>query len=240
MKLTIIIPSSKEKYLEQTIEDIKRNATTSPEILWFEDDGRGQRAICNYLADKAQGEYVMKTDAHCAFGLGFDAILLKDIQEKDIVAPYLLPLDAENWTVSHHNKMANYVFDTDLTMQHAVSRDGMIVETMCLQGSFFLTSKRNWFDWNICDESLGSWGGQGVELGITTWNNGGRCVTNKNTYYGHLFRHSDPEFPYERNQEAIDLNHRLLKEKFLNQSIGWLVEKFNYPCDWTPGKVATL
>lgn len=240
MRLSIIIPTSQEKYLENTIEDIKRNAVTDPEILWQEDDGRGQRALCNLLAGKVQGEYIMKTDAHCSFGPGFDEILLRDIKDNEIVAPFLLPLDAERWVVSHHNKMANYVFDTELVMHHAQTERGMIVETMCLQGSCFMTSKRNWFEWGICDETLGSWGGQGVELGISAWNHQGRCVTNKNTYYGHLFRHQAAEFPYQRDEVKIKQGQELLKQKFLNQSIGWLVKKFNYPVDWTPERVANL
>lgn len=238
--ISILITAKNEPYLQQTIEDIKRNAVGEIEILAENDDGRGQRAMLNKLARQAKGEYLMKVDAHCSFGYGFDVIMLEDMDDKTILAPYLMPLDAEKWIVSHHNKMSSYVFDTDLVMHFAPNNDEPVNETMCLQGSCFMVAKQTYFDWNLCDESLGSWGCQGIELGIKAWNNGGRCLTTKKTYYGHLFRHSEIDFPYKRVQSEIDDTHNKFIKKFKKKDIRWLVERFGYPVDWTPEAVSKL
>lgn len=231
-EISVIIPSKNEPYLQQTVEDIKEHAETDPEILYQEDMGNGQRATMNRMALEAKGKYIMKVDAHCSFGYGFDRILLENIEDDMTIAPLLLPLNAEQWEVSHHNKMSNFVFDTNFIMYHGGEKEENMTETMCMQGSFFMTLKDNYFDWNLCDESLGSWGHQGAEVGIQTWLHGGRCVIVKDTYYGHLFRHKDEEFPYKRNQQDIDATHNEFIKRFKTKDTGWLVEKFDYPLDW--------
>lgn len=222
--ISIIIPTKNEPHLWDTIHDVEEHSITKPEILWFEDDGRGQRAICNHLADKAKGDIIVKIDAHCAFGPNFDQILLDHFEDDMVMAPLLYPLDAKTWTVSHHNPMGKFTFDENFVVNHAGKETG---ETMCMQGSFFMVTKKNYFDWELCDESLGSWGHQGCEIGIQTWLHGGRCVTINDTYYGHLFRHEDEEFPYTRDHKEIDKTHDLFVKKFSSKDIGWLIKKFN-------------
>jgi hypothetical protein len=240
--ISVIIPSKNEPYLQQTVEDIKRNAVTDIEVLVGDDAvlKLGQRGVMNHLARTVKGEYILKTDAHCSFGPGFDEILLKDIKDNEIVAPFLLPLNAEQWSPASNNRHAGYIFDTNLVMHHAPITNELMQETMCLQGSFFLTKTENYWNWNLCDESLGSWGGQGVEIGIKAFLNGGRCVTNKKTYYLHLFRHKEEDFPYERKQEDIDASHAQVLSKLKTQAIAPLIEKWNYPLDWTPEIVSAL
>lgn len=234
--ISILIATKNEPYLEKTIEDIREHAVTDIEILWKEDKGQGQRAILNELAGKAKHKYILKTDAHCSFGHGFDQIMLDNIEDDMVAAPLLFPLNAEQWEVSHHNRMDSFAFDTNLVMHHVQGKG----ETMCMQGSCFMTTQKNFFDWELCDESLGSWGHQGVELGIQTWGHGGKCVIVSKTFYGHLFRHSEKDFPYQRNQKEIDDTHNKFIQKFKTKDIGWLVKKFDYPLDWTKEIVATL
>lgn len=231
--ISFIITAKNEKYLDKTIEDIATHAETDIEVLSCEDDGRGQRAMINRLVGESDGDIICKVDAHCSFGQGFDRILLEDLDEHTVIAPYLLPLDGETWVTSHHNKMANYVFDENLVMQHAKTEKGMVVETMCLQGSFFMCYKKFFYEAKLCDASIGSWGSCGVELGLQTWYNGGKCLTSKKTYYGHVFRHGDSDFPYRRNQKDIDETYKKFKDKFLNKELGCLIEKFNYPKGWS-------
>lgn len=238
--ISILIPSKNEPYLKQTIEDIERHAEGEIEILAQEDYGIGQRALTNRLAEKAKGEYLMKVDAHCSFAQGFDVEMMKDMDDKTVMAPYLMVLDAENWVVKPHKKSSMYVFDSNLIFQYGEENKEIVNETMCMQGSCFLVSKKAYFDWNLCDESLGSWGQQGVELGIKTWLNGGRCVTTKRTYYGHLFRHSETDFPYKRNQEEIDNTRNLFVKRFKNANLIPIIDKFNYPCDWSLEKLKDL
>lgn len=238
--ISVLITSKNEPYLAKTITDLEENAVTDIEIIAEEDDGRGQRAMLNKLAEQAKGDILIKVDAHCAFGYEFDKILLEDYEDNSIIAPLLFPLYSEHWEVSHHKPMSNFVFDTNLVMQHGGEQPERVHETMCMQGSFFMVSKKNWFDWNLVDESIGSWGCQAVELGLKAWYNGGKCLTSKKTYYGHVFRHSDEEFPYKRNQKEIDKTYERFIKQFKNKDLGWLVEKFNYPANWTPEAVNNL
>lgn len=240
--LSIIIPSKQEPYLQKTVEDIKRNAVTDPEILVGIDDEEqiGQRAQMNKLARQAKGEYIMKSDAHCSFGPGFDRIMLDDIKDNQIMAPYLLVLDAENWKVRPDKKTSSYVFDSQLVMHYGVENKELINETMCLQGSCFMTRLENYWDWNLCDESLGSWGGQASELGIKAYLNGGVCVTTKKTYYGHLFRHSEEDFPYKRDKAKIDASHQKILASFRDMAIAGLIRKWKYPVDWTEDAISLL
>lgn len=230
--LSIIIPAKNEPYLQQTVDDVHRNARGTIEVLVGEDHGIGQRAMMNKLAREAKYPWIMKLDAHVSMGPGFDTIMLEDMRENWILAPYLLALDAENWQVKHQNRMAGYVFDSQLVMQHGENTQELLQETMCLQGSCFLISKENYWKWNICDESLGSWGGMGTELGIKAYLNGGRCYTTKKTYYGHLFRHSEEDFPYQRNKAEIEIGHAAVLQKLKTPEICPLVAKYNFPKDW--------
>lgn len=242
MTLSIIIPSKNEPYLQKTIEDIQRNAVTNPEILVGIDDEEqiGQRAQMNKMARKAKGKYIMKTDAHCSFGPGFDRIMLEDIKDNQIMAPYLLVLDTENWKVRPDKKTSSYVFDSNLVMHYGVENTELINKTMCLQGSCFVTTLENYWNWNLCDESLGSWGGQASELGIKAYLNGGECVTTKKTYYGHLFRHNEEDFPYKRNMASIDASHQAIVARLKTKEIAGLVREFNYPCNWDEEKLRSL
>jgi glycosyltransferase involved in cell wall biosynthesis len=232
--ISIIIPSLNEPYLQKTVEDITKHAETEIEILVGDDakEKLGQRAIMNKLAKEAKGDYLMKCDAHCSFGQGFDRIMLEDMDDYTILAPYLLPLDGETWKVGN-NRHSSYVFDTNLVMQHAPNNEELVNETMCLQGSCFMVKTKNYWKWNLCEEGLGSWGGQGVELGIKAYLNDGVCKTTKKTYYGHVFRHGETDFPYERDMNAIQESQKNIIAKYRNKKIAGLIERYDYPCDWT-------
>jgi hypothetical protein len=235
--LSILIPARNEPYLQKTLEDIERNKVLDTEVLWMEDDGRGQRMCTTVLAQKAKGDHIMKCDAHVSFGPGFDRILLEEIDDRTILAPILMPLNGQSWTINGKKQMTHYAFDTNFIMQH-VQMD--TEDTMCLQGSCFMLKKSNYFDWNLGDETLPSWGGQGVELGIKAFLNGGRCKTTRSTYYGHVFRHSTEEFPYDRGENPGKQATEELSRRYKNKSIAPLIEKFGYPCDWTKEAVSAL
>jgi len=237
MKLSILIPSKNEPYLQKTIEDINKHAVTNPEVLFEEDTGLGQRGLTTKLASQAKGDVVMKVDAHCSFSHGFDLAILKQVDHRTIVAPLLLPLDGETWTVNGKKQMAQFAFDTNLVMQHV---KGDVGETMCLQGSAWAVSRRNYFDWNLGDDTMPSWGGQGTELGIKAFLNGGRCLTIRDAWYGHVFRHSDSDFPYERGENPGKQANEELIKRYKNISMAPLIEKFKYPCDWSQFELAKL
>ena len=98
-----------------------------------------------------------------------------------------------------------------------------------------MLSKEKYFELNICDEKVGSWGSQGIETACKGWFNSMRVVTNTNTHYGHMFRVTD--IPYERPQKDIDKARDTVRKMFHPDSIEWLVEKFDFPSDWTEDKL---
>lgn len=244
--ISIIIPSRNEPYLQQTIHDILSHSEGNIEILvgldgidqdiksvrglplraFFMPEAIGQRAMMNFLAGQAKGKFIMKVDAHCSFGQGFDTILLETMQDNWIVAPYMLVLDAEKWTIRQDKKSSAYIFKDDYIFNYGVENSEPINETMCLQGSCFMMTKENYFAWNVCDESLGSWGSQGVELGIKAFLNGGKCMTNKMTYYGHMFKTNEEDFLYDRGENPGKHSNELLRKLYPKETLLPLFEKY--------------
>lgn len=112
--LSILIPSRNEEYTRLTVEDILKNKRGKTEVIvgmdgeWCEpgiDDhpdvrifyspkALGQRAMTNQLARLSKAKYVMKLDAHCAFGEGFDTFLMEDMNDDWTVVPTMYNLHA--------------------------------------------------------------------------------------------------------------------------------------------------
>lgn len=104
-------------FLKRTIENILSNIQADTEIIavldgsWadppIDDHDRvtlihhaqsiGQRAATNEAARLSTAKYVVKCDAHCSFGRGFDRILLEDIQPDWTIVPKMYNLHAFDW-----------------------------------------------------------------------------------------------------------------------------------------------
>jgi hypothetical protein len=232
-KLSILIPSRNEPYLKHKEGDT--------EILWEEDPGIGQRALTNRLAKKSDSQYLMKLDAHCSLSQGFDRKMIEKMEKDLVMLPMLCRLDAKNWNIVPKPFTKKYYFDTNMVFQYVKAeqdKEWGLVETMSLQGSCFLIERENYWKWNICDKSYGSWGFQGSETACKTWFNGGRVVTNTDVFYGHMFRVTD--IPYERTKEQIEIARQQAHKLLKHPKMAWLIEKFEYPGDWNPEKVKEL
>jgi len=107
-------------------------------------------------------------------------------------------------------------------------------ESMSLQGSCFMATRENYWKKELCDENLGNWGNQGIEVACKTWLSGGRVLVNHNTWYAHLFRtktHFGFPWPVSgRDQKKVKEN---VKNLFWNNKwdkmihpVSWLVERF--------------
>lgn len=116
-----------------------------------------------------------------------------------------------------------------------------MVETMSLQGSFFMLTREKYWELNICDEAHGSWGQQGTEVACKTWLSGGRVFCDKRTWYAHLFRTQgrDFGFPYPNPGAAQEKAREYSKQLFLEgkwdkaiRPLSWLVNKFAPVPDW--------
>ena len=115
-------------------------------------------------------------------------------------------------------------------------------ETMSLQGSCFMSTREKYWELELCDESLGSWGNQGVEVACATWLSGGKVMVNSSTWYAHMFRTQggDFSFPYKQKGNDVSRTKKRVKNKFWNQKhskqeypVSWLVERFWPIPGWT-------
>lgn len=231
--LSIIIPSKNEPYLKKTVDDIRKHVETNIEIL-VGDDAKvniGQRAMMNKLAKQATGKYIAKCDAHCGFAQGFDKIMLEQMEDDITMTAMMAMLDVKDWRIIPKPITSSYLFDTELRFQYdAELHEGN--ETMALQGSFYLLTRKKYFELNVCDERLGSWGFQGVETALKTWMSGGRVICNKDTFYGHYFRNRIDGGEHRYTGEEAKKVQDKMKKMFPKKDIKWLIEKFNYPCNW--------
>lgn len=120
-----------------------------------------------------------------------------------------------------------------------------IAETMSIQGSCFMLTRQKYWELDISSEEFPSWGQQGVEVACKTWLSGGRVVTNRNTWYAHMFRTQggDFGFPYpnpgDKVQQAREYSKKLFVENTWPKQIvplSWLIDKFKPLNDKDPKK----
>ena len=148
------------------------------------------------------------------------------------------------WKPRLSRKSEFYRFDTTLHFQYHSDRkkhkdaQGQFPETFSLQGSCFMLTRKKYIELNICDEAFGSWGQQGTEIAVKTWLSGGKCITNRNTWYSHLFRTqgADFGFPYPLSGKQVDHARKFSQDLFFNNRY----EKQIYPLSWLLAKFAPL
>ena len=117
MLLSVLIPAREEMFLAQTVRNVLENAQGETEVIAVLDgyepedplpvDDRvkilrfaesiGQRAATNAAAMASEAKYVMKLDAHCAGGPGFDVILAGDCQPDWTMVPAMWNLHSFDW-----------------------------------------------------------------------------------------------------------------------------------------------
>ncbi len=124
-----------------------------------------------------------------------------------------------------------------------------ITESMSLQGSCFMLTRDKYWELNICDETLGSWGSQGIEVACKTWLSGGCVMVNHHTWYGHMFRTQggDFGFPYVNPGSKVEHAKRTVREIFFDNKwegqirpLSWLLEKFWPVPGWSEEQLAMI
>ncbi len=122
-------------------------------------------------------------------------------------------------------------------------------ETMSLQGSFFMSTRYNYWKYELNDERMGNWGNQGVELACAMWLAGGRVLVNHKTWYAHLFRTQggDFGFPWGAKEGEIQKTKNAVKDKFWNMKhpkqihpVSWLIRRFATIPGWDENSLAEL
>jgi glycosyltransferase involved in cell wall biosynthesis len=263
-KVSIILPSRNEPYLKNTIDDLLAKAKGEIEIIaildgWWEDadkfsedsrvsyihfsESRGMRAGINAGASMARGEYLLKLDAHCMVGEGYDEILKANMKENWVVVPRRYPLDPENWKIEERtdNKYPlDYMYlSRDLhgvvwKERDLARKDIMLDDTMSNQGSCWFMSKK-YFEWlELMDEiTYGTFWNEFQEIGLKCWLSGGEVKVNKNTWYAHWHKPGSfgrgyklPEGEKERTQAMVDKWMSLKMFSKQIHDIKWLVDKF--------------
>jgi len=212
--VSIIIPSCKDPYLQKTIDGLRQNAqgqieiivvldgtraeVKSADIVLFNEKRIGMRSSINRGVEASHGEYIMKTDAHCMFGQGYDVKLLTDIQDNWVVVPRRYKLDIDKWEIepgepTDYDRLLidrpEKITGVYWTKRRIERANIMIDETMTMQGSCYLMSREHW-DWlgGLQNEGYGSLMQEATEICLKTWLGGGKVMINKLIWYAHRDR----------------------------------------------------
>jgi glycosyltransferase involved in cell wall biosynthesis len=304
MELSVIIPSRNEIFLQKTIENILENIEADTEVIAicdgylpspplndnprvrviYHNESIGQRAATNEGARVSDAKYIMKIDAHCAVGKGFDRILMADCQPDWTMIPMMWNLHAFDWKCTicgertyqgvrpekcekcgasgfemvivwqpRGNKVTiSWRFDNTMHFQywrkHSKRKEakGDLIETMSCIGACFLMRRDRFWDLDGMDEAHGSWGQFGTELACKTWLSGGKMITSKKTWFGHMFRTGNFKgafetgtFPYWISGDAQEYAKQYSRDLWLNNKwpkqtrpLSWLVDHFKPVPDW--------
>ena len=151
------------------------------------------------------------------------------------------------WISKKSPQSTSYCFNTEPKFQYfkkfqkRPEGKGDLTETMSLQGSCFMVTRDKYWELNLCDESWGSWGSQGIEISLRTWLSGGRVVCNRKTFYSHLFRTQGAGFgfPYPLSGKQVSHAKKCARELFFDNKwdkqvrpLSWLIERFKPVPDW--------
>lgn len=212
-----------------------------------------RHAINHVVNDLAKGEYVMSVDAHCMFAKGFDEQLAKDHQPNWVQIPRRHRLDAENWCLQPQGDNRPPIDYEYIMYRPMLAKDGIhgfkwdmrtlarwdipIDDTITFQGSCWFMTKKWFQERGFMDIKYQGWGQEAEEISFETWMNGGRVVTNKNTWYAHLHKGEKYGRMYHmsrsENRKSYEYSYNLwLKERkdfFIS-----LVEKFQPMPGWSP------
>ncbi|MBI2634978.1 MAG: glycosyltransferase family 2 protein [Parcubacteria group bacterium] len=231
----------------------ERNSDSRVKYILHE-DSVGMRAGINSAVKIAKGEFLMKIDAHCVVDKGIDEKLAADCGDNTVMIPRRYKLDDENWRANMNETPIDYEhfiypLKYDPVSLHGFRwksraeerKDILIDDTLTFQGSCWFMKKSHFEKHKFLKvkEFHGLLYGEPEELGLTTWLSGGRVVTNKKTWYAHLFKGKKYGRGYfiDRNQgrDCYRYSYNYWanenKEGFIK-----VIEKFwpipGWPADW--------
>lgn len=282
MDVSVIIPARNEIYLQKTIDSVLSAAQADTEVIavcdgyWpdppIQDNPKvallhyteaiGQRPAINQAARLARGKYILKTDAHSMFDVGFDVKLMADCEYDWTVIPRMYNLDAEKWEPKR-NKVTDYMFirspkDERKPFRHCYWKHGPtkrefpteyrtwkawakeqpdIADVMTGQGACWFMHKDRFWELGGMDEAHGQWGQMGVEVALKAWLSGGRQVVNKKTWFSHWFRGGGgPGFPWPADHKEQEQARLYSQDLWLNGK--WALQ--TRPLQWLIDKFAPL
>ena len=261
-KVSIIIPSRAEKdeNLNRTLKSIYDNATGEIEVLVglngqpFNNidsypnlrvikfaENIGIKGMINLLATLATGKYIYKSDAHCAFGKGFDEILKADMEDDWVVMPRF-KIIKEDWTIQMRDgeeEFYDYFFLScpftdsrglrfkagghwgERTRERLPKYNSVpytapyIDETPQIHGSGWFMTKDRFFELGgfPIQDPYGH-GQEPLWIALKNWVEGGKVMVNKNTWYAHLHQNSSQR-GYPENKEETEKTYNITAQYWL-------------------------
>lgn len=150
------------------------------------------------------------------------------------------------WQPRRGKDTASWRFDKDLHFQYWQSylkrpeARKKMMETMCFIGACWFIHREQYWKLEGLDENHGSWGQVGVEISCKTWLSGGKLITDKNTWFAHMFRtNKNFTFPYKMSGNAQDRARAYSRDLWFNNKwhkqihkLDWLVDRFKPVPDW--------
>ena len=276
MKLSVIIPAYIEPYLQRTVDSLLENSDLGGDLEVFvvldgpragirpvANDPRlkvlelgmhqGMRACFNAGLSFVSGKYIMKADAHCAFGPAFDRIMVEDCEENMVMVPRRYALDEATWGPDKKKMGRDYhylnypvpagdAYECSMTPHFWGVRGNSIVidEIMTYQGSCWMADYEYFMrlagPLDDHPSTYGPFWGEQLEVGLKYWLGGGRVVVNKAAWYAHLFkqpRHYDSGDFEREDKGSCMINRHWSTRHWLHDlepnmihPFSWLVEKF--------------
>ena len=234
-RVSVVIPTCNERFLQPTIDSLLGTAHGDVEIYAVLDGGPdqairedkrvimvrhkervGMRETVNRLASSVSGEFLMKCDGHCLFGLGWDTALKGDCDGDWVAVPTRHSIDGKRWracgpsgrTVNYEIGGYNYHYMSfayakslygyglhgvtfPLDINNALNieaRDRPIDDLMSFQGSCWFTPTANFLRLGPLDQTNYNFYAESIEVGMRQWISGGRVVINKKTWQAHYHK----------------------------------------------------
>ncbi len=259
--LSVLIAARQELFLQKTIDNVFEKAKGDVEVVVVLDGywpnpalkehpklaiihyqkPVGQRSAINIAARASQGKYIMKLDAHCILGEGFDEILAKDCKDDWTVVPRKYDLDTGTWCRRGYS-CCDYMYLTKLDAEGGPLRAkqirgrGMrdnspdIDDLMACQGSCFFMKRKRFDEIGGLDEGHGSLGWLGCEISCKSWLSGGKMKVNKNTWYAHWQKGTKGHRYHVKRKDlhkARDYAVKLWSNGEHKHDLAWLQKKFD-------------
>lgn len=210
---------------------------------------RGMRAAINAGVALAKGEYILKTDAHCSFSIGYDTDLKDYCDDTTVAVPRRYALNPESWSTIENPKYPVDVMYLDKNLQGVVwteknqdykLKEKQIDDLMTSQGSCWFMKKSYYEYLELMDEdTYGKFYKEFQEIGFKAWLSGGRVIVNKRCWYAHWHKPKDVGRGYKIDKgEDEKANEAIMKWKnnrFWHKQIydfDWMIKKFSPVPGW--------
>jgi glycosyltransferase involved in cell wall biosynthesis len=250
-RVSVVIPSRNEPYLQETIKDLLANAKGDVEIFavldgeWakeYVDDrrvqylhfsqSRGMRSAINAGVAVARGEFILKTDAHCMFSKGWDLELASQCKDDYVVVPRRYALDPITWSREVRNDtkypidycyLSNDLHGVIWKDRDIARQNVMVDDLMSSQGSVWFMKKDYFHYLELLDEATyGTFWQEFQEIGLKCWLSGGRVIVDKNAWYAHYHKVGSRGYNLPEGEKE---KTELIVRKWLGRSKTWHKQK---------------